>query len=427
MEQEANTEPRSLETATPEMRTREARAATVAGIAFAWEGDALHVRAMSPDSATALHERLFTIDTHIDTPTASLAKPGWDFAARHDHAVDHSQCDLPRMREGGIDALVFAVYIGQLSRSPAGLRAAHDLALRHFERTHAVINANAAGCAVALTAADGPRLKAEGRRAIYLSIENAYSLGRDAANVAKFHALGVRMMGLTHNLNNDVADSSTDPRGPEWGGLSPLGREIVAECNRLGIVLDASHASDDALRDLLKLSKTPVMLSHTDCRALCDHPRNVGDDLLRALAAQGGVIQINGLPISLVDLPGSGRTAAIAGVLLQFKDAVLSPETLAAQDAEYDRVCAEHPNPAVTLDDFIRHIEHAVKIAGIDHVGIGCDFDGGGGSFPGLRDVSDYPNITRALVARGWSEADLAKLWGGNTLRVMRAAEAAKG
>ena len=405
------------------MFDRHSPAFDATGIAFACRRVGLQRLSMSPDSAAALHERLFTIDTHIDTPTASLVKPGWNFGARHDHAVDHTQCDLPRMREGGIDALVFAVYLAQLSRSPAGLRAAHDLALRHFERTHAAVQANAAACAVALTAADGPRLKAEGRRAIYLSIENAYSLGRDPANVAKFHALGVRMIGLTHNLNNDVADSSTDPRGPEWGGLSPLGREIVAECNRLGIVLDASHATDDALRDLLKLSKTPVILSHTDCRALCDHPRNVGDDLLRALAAQGGVIQINALPISLVDFPGSGRTAAIAGVLLQFKDDVLSPETLAAQDAEYDRVCAEHPNPRVTLDDFIRHIEHAVEIAGIDHVGIGCDFDGGGGSFEGLRDVTDYTNITRALLARGWSEANLAKLWGGNTLRVMRAAE----
>ena len=378
---------------------------------------------MSSDPAAALHERLFTIDTHIDTPTASLAKTGWDFGARHDYAVDHSQCDLPRMREGGIDALVFAVYIGQFARSAAGLAAAHDLALRHFERTHAVLRANAQACTLALAADDGPRLKAVGRRALHLAIENAYSLGRDPANVAKFHALGVRMIGLTHNLNNDVADSSTDPRGPEWGGLSPLGREIVAECNRLGIVVDASHASDDALRDLLQVSKTPVILSHSDCRALCDHPRNIDDDLLLALAAQGGVIQINALPISLVNLPGSGRTRGIAEVLLKFKDAVLSPETLAAEDREYDRVCAEHPNPVVRFDDFIGHIEHAVEVAGIDHVGIGCDFDGGGGAFEGLRDVSDYPNITRALLDRGWSEEQLAKLWGGNTLRVMRAAE----
>jgi membrane dipeptidase len=374
--------------------------------------------------AAALHERLFTIDTHIDTPTASLMREGWNFGERHVHAKDHSQCDLPRMQEGGIDALVFAVYVGQLARSTEGLRRAHERALRCFECTHAVLGANAAACALALTAEDSLRLKAEGKRAIYLSIENAYSLGRDAGNVAKFHGLGVRMLGLTHMLNNDVADSSTDPRGPEWGGLSPLGREVVAEANRLGVVLDASHASDEVLRDLLAVSRAPVVLSHSGPRAVADHPRNVGDELLRALAAKGGVIQINALPISLVNAPGNGRTAGIAEVLLRFQDAVLSPETLAAEDVAYDVVCAAHPNPPVTFDDFIRHIEHAVEVMGIDHVGIGCDFDGGGGAFEGLRDVTDYPNITRALLARGWSEADLAKLWGGNTLRVMRAVEA---
>jgi len=376
-----------------------------------------------PDSADALHERLFTLDTHIDTPTASLARPGWDFGARHACAADHSQCDLPRMREGGIDALVFAVYVGQAARNAEGWRIAHELALGYFEKTHAALRTHANVCGLALTADDGLRLKAAGKRAIYLSIENAYSLGRDAAHVATFHRLGVRMLGLTHMLNNDVADSSTDPRGAEWGGLSPLGREMVAECNRLGIVLDASHASDDALRDLLEHSKAPVVLSHSGPRAICDHPRNVGDELLRALAARGGVIQINALPISLVDAPGNRRTPAIAEVLLRYQDRPLTPEAMAAADLEYDRVCEAHPNPRVTLDDFIRHVEHAVAVMGIDHVGIGCDFDGGGYA-EGLMEVSDYPNLTRALVARGWPEADLAKLWGGNTLRVMRAARA---
>ena len=382
--------------------------------------------AAATGQAAALHERLFTIDTHIDTPTASLMHDGWDFAARHDYAADRSQCDLPRMREGGIDALVFAVYVGQLARTPEGHRLAHERALRCFERTHAVLAANAAACGLALTADDGLRLKAEGKRALYLSVENAYSLGRDAGNVEKFSKLGVRMLGLTHMLNNAVADSSTDPRGAEWGGLSPLGREMVAEANRLGLVLDASHASDATLRDLLALSRAPVVLSHSGPRAVADHPRNVGDDLLRALAAKGGVLQINALPVSLVNAPGNARTAAIAEVLIRFKDHVLSAETLAAEDIAYDVVCAAHPNPPVTFGDFIRHIEHAVAVMGIDHVGIGCDFDGGGGGFEGLRDVTDYPHITRELLARGWGETELAKLWGGNTLRVMRAVETAR-
>lgn len=378
---------------------------------------------MIDPAIAALHRRLFKIDTHLDTPTSSLAKAGWDFGARHDFAVDRSQCDLPRVREGGIDALVFAIYSTQAARTPEGFATVHAQTLEHFERTHEVIRTYAAECALALTAADGRRLKAEGRLAVYLSIENSYSLGRDAANVQKFHRLGMRMLGLTHMRNNDLSDSSTDPKGAEWGGLSPFGRDVVAECNRLGVVVDASHASDDALWDLLEVSKTPVILSHSDCKAVCDHPRNIDDDLLRALAAKGGVIQINALPVSLVYTPETApRTAALAEMLVKLGDTVLTPEKHAWVEAEWHRIEAAYPNPVATLDDFIRHLEHAVEVAGVDHVGIGCDFDGGGGVVGGLSNVADYPHLTAALVARGWKEADLAKIWGENTLRVMDAA-----
>ena len=373
------------------------------------------------DSA-ALQSRCFTIDTHIDTPTASLTRPGWDFGVKHDFAADRSQCDLPRMESGGIDALVFAVYSTQAARTPAGFAAIHGQTLEVFARTHEVLRQNARRCGLALTADDGLRLKAEGRRAIYLSIENSYSLGRDLGNVRKFYDLGVRMLGLTHMLNNDLADSSTDPRGPEWGGLSPFGREVVAECNRLGIILDASHASDQALADLLTFSKSPVILSHSGCRAVCDHPRNIGDDLLRALAASGGVIQLNALPVAVVTSPEDGRTAALSAMLLSLADAVLTPDVLAAVGREWHRIETTYANPTATLDDYIKHIEHAVQVAGIDHVGVGCDFDGGGG-VTGLNDVGEYPHLTAALLARGWTEGDLAKLWGGNTLRLYRAAQ----
>lgn len=376
---------------------------------------------MTEAASAAVHRRLFTIDTHIDTPTSALMQREWNFAARHDRPVDGSQCDLPRMREGGIDALVFAVYTTQGARTLPGFVAAHARAVQVFERTREVIGQHAARCGLALTAAEGLRLKAEGRHAIYLSIENSYSLGLDVRNVAKFHGLGMRMLGLTHMLNNDVADSSTDPRGPEWGGLSPFGREVVAECNRLGVVLDASHASDAALEDLLERSKAPVILSHSDCRALCDHPRNIGDELLRALAAKGGVIQINALPIAVVPTKEDGRTAAMSAVLMQIKDTVLNPEVLKWASGEWHRIGKTYPDPRATLDDYVKHIEHAVAVAGIDHVGIGCDFDGGGG-VQGLDDVSEYPNLTAALLARGWSESALRKLWGDNLLRVLRAA-----
>lgn len=366
----------------------------------------------------SLHDTLFTIDTHIDTPTARLMNDDWDFAAPHDFLVDGSQCDLPRMKAGGIDALVFAVYSSQGARTPEGFAQAHDRALQVFQRTREVIERNGRACGLALTAADAVRLKQDGRRAIYLSIENSYPLGRDVGNVAKFHALGMRMLGLNHMLNNDLADSSTDPRGPEWGGLSPFGRAVVAECNRLRIVVDASHASDAALRDLLAVSKAPVILSHSGCRAVCDHPRNVGDDLLRALAANGGVIQINALPVAVVPMAEDGRTAATAEMLMKAQAQVHTPEVKAWMGAEWDRLERAYPPPAVTMDDYIRHIEHAAKVAGIEHVGIGCDFDGGGG-FPGLSSVADYPAITAALLARGWSESALTKLWGGNTFRLL--------
>lgn len=374
------------------------------------------------DSA-ALHQRLFTIDTHIDTPTASLLRPGWKFGDRHATAADHSQCDLPRMEAGGIDAMVFAVFSTQAARTPEGYAAVTAQALKVFDRTHAVLRENPTRCGLALSAADGLKLKAEGRRAIYLSIENSYALGRDVGNVRRFFDQGVRMLGLTHMLNNDLADSSTDPRGPEWGGLSPFGREVIAQCNRLGLVLDASHASDEALAQLLQCSKSPVILSHSGCRAVCDHPRNIGDDLLRALAKQGGVIQINALPVAVVASPEDGRTAALSAMLMQLADSVLTPEVLAAAGKEWERIEKAYPNPTATLEDYIRHIEHAVNVAGIDHVGVGCDFDGGGG-VTGLNDVSEYPNLTAALRARGWSEGDLAKLWGENTLRLYRAARA---
>ena len=377
------------------------------------------------EAARALHRRWFTLDTHLDTPTASLMRVGWDFAARHAFAEDGSQCDLPRMAEGGLAGAFFAVYVGQATRSPAGLAFAHERAVACVERTRDVLAANSAQSGLALTADDGLALWKAKRRAIYLSLENAYSLGRDAGNVAKFHRLGVRMIGLNHMLNNDVADSSTDPRGPEWGGLSPFGREVVAECNRLGIILDASHASDGALEDVLEVSRAPVILSHSGPRAVCDHPRNVGDELLRGLAARGGILQVNALPISLVDDPGNRRTEAVAEVLLRCQDRAPTPEARAAEEQEFHEVCARYPNPRVTLDDVVRHIEHAVQVMGPDHVGIGFDLDGGGGTFEGLRDVADYPNVTAALLERGWQEAPLESLWGLNTLRLMRAVEAA--
>jgi len=243
--------------------------------------------------------------------------------------------------------------------------------------------------------------------------------------VEKFHRLGVRMIGLTHMLNNDVADSSTDPRGPEWRGLSPLGREVVAECNRLGVILDASHASDDALRDLLQYSAAPVILSHSGCRAVCDHPRNIDDERIRKLAAKGGVIQINAYSDYMVRVPEIPALDEAMRALSQKYGPyrTLSGATFKAYVEERRAIEARYPRPRATMDDLMAHIVHTLKLVGPDHVGIGLDLDGGGG-VTGLDDVADIPEITRRLLAAGYGESDLAKIWGGNVLRLLREAEA---
>jgi membrane dipeptidase len=234
-----------------------------------------------------------------------------------------------------------------------------------------------------------------------------------------------------HNGNNDLADSSqperVKPRNHDWNGLSPLGREAVAECNRLGLVLDGSHASDETVRQLLELSRTPVILTHSACRAVFDHPRNASDDLLRAIARQGGVVQVNTVGEFFRKLPVDPAYNAAKQELTTKWTGRNSDVDVAQGSRERARLRWKWPDRNATLEMYIEHLLHAVKIAGADHVGVGSDFDGGGGVI-GLEDVSDYPKITRALLKAGLSEEDVAKIWGGNTLRVLRAAEAfAKG
>ena len=373
--------------------------------------------------AAALHARIFTIDTHIDVPTASLRRSGWDISQRHDVQTDNSQCDFPRMREGGLKAGVFAVYLPQGPRTPEGLAAARDNALRAFLDIHKVAARFPDLCELAFTAADGPRIQAAGKLAIYLSIENGYAIGTDLTLIKTHYGLGARIFGVTHFSNNDLGDSATDVKGPEWHGLSPLGRQAVAECNRLGLLLDASHASDAVLHQLIALSATPVILSHSDCAAVNPHPRNVSDDLLRELAAHGGVIQMNMLSDYLIPVPPNpAREAARARIMAKVAGRELSDNERAAVMKEMHDLAQQFPGPRATVDDFLKHLFHAIDVVGADHVGIGADMDGGGG-VTGLEDVSGYGQITLALLKHGVSEADVEKIWGGNMLRLLRAAE----
>lgn len=377
--------------------------------------------------AAAVHARLFTIDTHLDTPTYSLLFPGWDIAQRHEMRSDGSFCDFPRMREGGLKAAVFAVYLEQGPLTREGYLAVRDRTIRTFLHVREMVAAHPAACALALSADDGVRIAQGGRRAIFLSIENGYAIGQDITLLKTYHELGARIFGVVHNGNNDLADSAQPDKvkksGPTWGGLSPFGRNVVEECNRLGLVLDGSHASEATVQQLLQYSRTPILLTHSACRTIFDHPRNVTDELLRAVAKQGGVVQVNTVSEFLRKLPVDPAYNAARQELTTKWAGRTSDADIAQASRERALLKWRTPDRNATLDQYIEHILHAVKIAGVDHVGIGSDFDGGGG-LEGLEDVRDYPKITAALLKHGLSEADLAKIWGGNALRVLRAAEA---
>ena len=371
----------------------------------------------------ALHEALLTLDTHLDTP-ANLPLSGWDILQRHDVLRDGSQIDLPRMVEGGLDGGFWAIYTPQGPRTPEGERAARDAALMRALAIREMVAAHPQQFGLALTADDAARIAAQKKRIVFMSIENSYPLEADLSLLATFHQLGVRLAGPVHFANNELADSATDPKGAEWQGLSEKGRTFVAEANRLGIVLDASHASDAVLEQMIALSKTPVLLSHSGLKAVFDHPRNIPDGLLKKLAASGGVIQINFLSGYLIATPTiPERQAALAALSARMRKAnptLADREALTQARAEIDK---QWPLPRASFEDACAHLLHAIEVAGIDHVGIGADFDGGGG-VTGFEDARDYPKITARLLQAGYSRDDIQKVWSGNVLRVLRAAEA---
>ncbi len=374
-------------------------------------------------SVRTLHESLLTLDTHLDTPSW-FGVSGWNILDHHDVKIDGSQIDLPRMKAGGLDGGFWATYIPQGPLTADGRAAARDAALLRLAEIRELVAAHPQQFEIALTAEDGPRIAATGKRVVYLSMENGYPFGEDLTLLATFHKLGVRIAGPVHFLDNDLGDSSTDAKGPRWHGLSPLGKAWVAEANRLGILIDASHASDDVLDQLIATSRAPIILTHSGTRAVFDHPRNVNDERLKRLAASGGVIQISAYNEYMITKPRiAERDAAIATLRRESGRSVKQREHLRHELAELDR---RYPVPRATFDDFMQHLLHAIEVAGIDHVGVGIDFDGGGG-VTGLDEASDYPKVTARLLAAGYSKADVAKVWAGNALRVLAQAQAAAG
>lgn len=372
-----------------------------------------------PVDAAALHEKLLVLDTHLDTP-ANFGRPGWDIAQRHTMADDMTQVDLPRMKQGGLDGGFWVIYTEQGPLTAKGFADAKAFALKRADEIAAVVAKNPDKMALATTADDAERIAASGKVIVYQSIENSYPLGEDLSLLGEFYRRGVRMAGPVHSADNQFADSTTGKA--RWGGLSPLGKQWVAEMNRLGMVIDASHSSDAAFDQMLALSKTPIILSHSGPKAANDHPRNLDDGRIKALAAKGGVVQINS--IFLAPLNSTPERDALDA--RKEKLSTMTPEEQRKLAAEYAALDAKAPFQDASFENFMASMLHVLKLIGPDHVGLGADWDGGGG-VKGMEDVSLLPKVTARLLKEGYSETDIAKIMGGNTLRLLRTAEAAKG
>ena len=333
--------------------------------------------------ARGVHDRVLTIDTHDDIPF-DFATPDADPGVRGDRRVD-----LPRMREGGLDVAFFIVYVRQTERTPQNYEKAKADARTKFAAIHRMADQMYPDqIELAYSADDIERIAASGKLVAAIGIENGYVIGRDLALLKEYHDLGARYITLAHGGHNDIADSAT-PRDvlgdadAEHDGVSPFGEEVIAEMNRLGIMIDVSHISKAAMLDAVRLSRAPVIASHSSVSALRNHPRNMDDEQLLALKANGGVMQ----------------TVAFATYV------------------------SDREDPPVNVSDFVDHIDHAVDLIGVDHVGISSDFDGGGG-VEGWHDASETFNVTLELVRRGYTEDEIARLWGQNLLRVLREVEA---
>jgi membrane dipeptidase len=361
------------------------------------------------------------IDGHNDLPWEIRDKYDFwrkplDLDADTTRLADRLQTDLPRMKQGGMGAQFWSVWI------PADLKGDEAIrtTLEEIDIVHRMVERYPARLEMASTAADIRRIEKAGRIASLVGIEGGHQIGNSPAALRQFYALGARYMTLTHSKNNDWADSATDD--PVHDGLTPFGKAIVHEMNRLGMILDLSHVSAKTMRDALAATRAPVIFSHSSARALMDHPRNVPDDVLRLLPANGGVVMVNFFP-GFISTAWRERSAARDAEEARLKNLYSGqPERRKAALEAWD---AAHPRVEATLAEVADHVEHVVRIAGHDHVGIGSDFDGIDGYAPkGLEGVETYPALLAELARRGWSDADLAKLSGGNVLRVMERVEA---
>ncbi len=380
----------------------------------------LIVKAQNPKisaHARELQMHSIVVDTHDDT-TQRLLDPHFDLAVRH----DDGNIDIPRMQEGGLDGIFFSIWSPGTITGPTAV----EKALDQIAAVRETVRRNPNDMMLAKTAADVRRAYAEHKIAALMGVEGGHMINDDLAMLDTFAALGVRYMTLTHFINTDWADSSPDK--PAHNGLTDFGKQVVLRMNRDGIMIDISHTADKTFYDALATSKAPIIASHSSCRALCDAVRDMSDDMIKALAAKGGVIQIN-YHVGFLSQEYVNATKAKPEILKQVADQVAQK---CAKDDENCQLITENQLihklmldgtlPKVSWTEIVDHIDHAVKVGGIDHVGLGSDYDGS--DMPiGMEDVTHLPQITQALLDRGYSDADIKKILGENTLRVMAEAE----
>lgn len=430
-----------------------AAVAAIGTVGLAAQDDALTAK------ARAIHERVMTLDTHVDINASN-------FTPECNYTRDlGNQVNLPKMVKGGLDAAFFIVYVGQGDLTPEGYANAYRQASEKFDAIHRLTKELAPDqIGLALTSADARRIYKSGKKVAFIGVENGYPIGDDIGRIKEFYYRGARYLSLAHNGHSQLSDSNTGEReGWKWNGLSPLGKQAIAELNRVGIMIDISHPSKESMMQTLALTKAPIIASHSSVRKLANHSRNLDDEQLLALKKNGGVMQtvaFNGYVKIATDSPE--RAAALAALRKEFGVpegtnlggggrggggrganpcaspagrgegrgqgrgggrgsalAALTEEQRASLQTKLAEINARFPPPArATVKDFVDHVDYAVKLIGIDHVGISSDFDGGGG-VDGWNSADETFNVTLELVRRGYDEKQIEKLWSGNLLRVL--------
>jgi len=365
----------------------------------------------------SLTARYLLVDTHIDVPYRLHNKPDQDVG----ESTETGEFDYPRAVEGGLNVPFMSIYIPAREEEAGNAR---NLANELIDSVEAIVAAHPDKFALAASTADVMEIFANNKISMAMGMENGGPIEGDLANAKHFYDRGIRYITLTHSKSNHISDSSYDDN-KRWGGLSDFGKELVPEMNRLGIMVDVSHVSDEAFYDVIEVTNTPVIASHSSARHFVPgFERNMDDDMLRKLAENNGVIQLNIGSTFLSEKSSKSSKARREALDAYMEKMGIEADTDAAKAAR-TKIYAENPFEYATMEDVIAHVDHIVKVAGINHIGIGSDFDGVGDSLPiGFKDVSDYPNFVDALLEKGYSESDIEKILGGNIMRVWKEIEA---